>query len=63
MVQFNVDRILFAARLRRLRQAQDLTIRDLAKLTGLSQGFLSELENGAKSPGYESLGTLAKALG
>jgi transcriptional regulator with XRE-family HTH domain len=38
---------------RRLRQARGLTLRELDKRTGISQGYLSQLETGVRWPSPE----------
>lgn len=48
--------------LRRLRKNKDLTLCEVAEMTGLSQPYLSELENGNKNnPSLSTLQKLAKA--
>ena len=44
------------------RRRQDITVADLAQLTGLSIGMLSKIENGNTSPSLTTLQTLADAL-
>ena len=46
-----------------LRMQRRLTITDLARLSGLSPGMLSKIENGQVSASLDSLRTLARALG
>ncbi|NOT33045.1 MAG: helix-turn-helix transcriptional regulator [Candidatus Eisenbacteria bacterium] len=50
------------AKLRDLRQRKSLTIQQLADATGLSKGFVSQVENGHAHPSLTSLRELAKAL-
>ncbi len=50
------------AEVRRLRKALDLTLADLAAASGLSNGMLSKIENGALSPSLKTLAALAAAL-
>ena len=50
------------AALRRLRKAQGLTLQQLAKRCGLSQPFLSQLENGKAMPSLMALHNVAQAL-
>ena len=52
----------FAERLRRLREERGLRLLDLHEKTGLSPGFLSELERGKKAPTLESLRKIAAGL-
>ena len=49
--------------LRTLRKAQGLTLRQLADRCGLSQPFLSQLENGKAMPSLIALHNVAQALG
>ncbi|MEJ5228683.1 MAG: helix-turn-helix domain-containing protein [Pseudothermotoga sp.] len=46
-------------KIRALRQAKNMTVRELAKLTGVTPGLISQIEHGRVSP---SLGTLKKIL-
>ena len=48
--------------LRARRREHSLTIDELARRTGLSRGFLSQVENNKASPSLSSLVTLAHAL-
>jgi transcriptional regulator with XRE-family HTH domain len=52
----------FPARLRQLRQARGLSLRDLARLTYLAKSTLSELENGRRSPSGGTAHHLDRAL-
>ncbi len=56
-------RLIFGLKLKRARQAQDLSLAQLGKLTGLSVSYLNEIEKGRKYPKAEKIGSLAKALG
>ncbi len=47
---------------RAFRKKQDLTVNDLAKLTGLSTGMLSKIERGIASPSLATLRALSAAL-
>lgn len=51
------------ANLRALRLAQALTLAEVARRAGISQGMLSRLETGAVSPSLETVASLAAALG
>jgi transcriptional regulator with XRE-family HTH domain len=53
----------FGQRLRELREAQGLGIRELSRLTGLSLSHLQYLEKDAKRPGDRTLRKLARHLG
>lgn len=48
---------------RAFRQQMDITVADLSKITGLSIGMLSKIENGHTSPSLTTLQTLSHALG
>ncbi len=47
---------------RSFRKSQTMTVAELSKLTGLSIGMLSKIENGNTSPSLQTLQTLANAL-
>ena len=47
---------------RSFRRQQEMTVADLANLTGLSIGMLSKIENGNTSPSLTTLQSLANAL-
>jgi transcriptional regulator with XRE-family HTH domain len=46
-----------------LRKASDVTLSQLAGATGLSQGYLSQIERGISSPSVKALHTISRALG
>jgi transcriptional regulator with XRE-family HTH domain len=48
---------------RRLREAQQLSLRTLAERTGFSASFLSQVENNQASPSIASMERIAAALG
>jgi transcriptional regulator with XRE-family HTH domain len=52
------------ANLRRLRMERGLTLDQLAKLTGLSKGYVWQLEDGRRGamPGQDTIATLAAVL-
>jgi transcriptional regulator with XRE-family HTH domain len=52
-----------AARVREIREAQDLSQGELARLAGTSRSLVSGLEAGTKVPTVKTLGLLADALG
>ncbi len=56
-------RLILGLKLRRLRQAKDYSLAELAKHTGLSVSYLNEIEKGRKYPKAEKIALLAKALG
>lgn len=45
------------------RAEQNLTQKDLSKLTGITQADISRIENGTRNPSLEMLKRLAKGLG
>ncbi len=49
--------------IRELRNKQDLTISDVADLTGISKGMLSKIENAQTAMSLETLSRLSRALG
>lgn len=49
--------------IRGLRKARGMTLADLARRTGRSVGFLSQIENGLKKPSVGSLQSISDALG
>lgn len=49
-------------RLKQLRTERGLTLDQLAEVSGLSKGFLSQLETGARQPSTDTLRTLSQAL-
>lgn len=48
--------------LRALRHQQSITVADLSRMTGISIGMLSKIENGQTSPSLTTLKALAEAL-
>lgn len=50
-------------KIRALRKEQNLTLKDLSKITGLSVSFLSQVENNTSSLAITSLKRIADALG
>ncbi|WP_435824131.1 helix-turn-helix domain-containing protein [Actinoplanes missouriensis] len=56
-------RRVIGAVLRRVRQAQDRTLRDVAEAAGVSLPYLSEVERGTKEPSSEVLAAICRALG
>lgn len=49
-------------RIRQLRRARGWTIDQLADLTSISRGFLSQIETGARQPSVETLSQIAAAF-
>lgn len=59
-----VERILSGeSPVRVWRKHRRMTQADLAEATGLTDAFLSEIENGKKSPSVDALRRIAEALG
>jgi len=54
---------LFGKRLKELRTKKQITQKELAKSTGLSVGFISNLERGVNSPSFSALEALSLSLG
>ena len=50
------------AEIARIRDSQDLTIRQLAKMAGLNRCYLSEVELGRKIPSVKTIEQIAQAL-
>ncbi|AMA73785.1 MULTISPECIES: helix-turn-helix domain-containing protein [Aneurinibacillus] len=50
------------ATIREIRQRKGITIAQLCEGTGLSKGFMSQVENNKASPSIETLATIAKFL-
>lgn len=57
------DAAVVGARIRAFRVERALSLRKLAELSGLSAGFLSQVERGLSSIALSSLRTVATALG
>jgi transcriptional regulator with XRE-family HTH domain len=55
-------RPLVGAQIRRRRRERNLTLSEVADLTGLNIGYLSQVENDKASPSLETLAALADAL-
>ncbi|UWQ90664.1 XRE family transcriptional regulator [Rhodobacteraceae bacterium M382] len=54
---------IVGARMRELRKARKLTLKGLAERTGLSVGYLSQLERQDADPSIRALNVIGKALG
>ena len=50
-------------RLRHMRQARGLTLKEVAEETGFTPGYLSQIENGLAVPALSALADIAAALG
>jgi transcriptional regulator with XRE-family HTH domain len=62
LVPRNVD-LRIGARVRSLRRERGLTIEQVAAATGLTKGFISQLERDTASPSLSSLARICDALG
>lgn len=58
----NVLKFVLSLKIRRLRQKQGLSLKELAEKSGLSHSYLNEIEKGKKYPKVEKLLGLAHAL-
>ncbi len=54
---------LLTKRLREIRIGKKLTLEKVAKLTGLSKGYLSQIENSDQPPPIYTLSRISRALG
>ena len=50
-------------KIRKLRKEKKLTLKDIAEATGLSIGYISQLERGAVEPSLSSLRKVSEFLG
>jgi transcriptional regulator with XRE-family HTH domain len=57
-----MDPKVIANRIRELRQQKEMTLEQLASVTGFSKGYLSRIENSSKPPPLFTLNTIAQAL-
>lgn len=60
--RFKLDPLVFGQRLRHLRTARGLTLRQLGQRVGKQAPYLSQLENGKRDPGLSLVSALARAL-
>jgi transcriptional regulator with XRE-family HTH domain len=51
------------AKIQTLRKSRGMTLERLAKMTGLTKGYLSQIENSTKAPPFSTLDKIAYALG
>lgn len=59
----NEHRAEVGRRIKRLRQAQDMTVHGLAKRSTISAGYLSEVERGLSAVSIDKLKQIAEGLG
>jgi transcriptional regulator with XRE-family HTH domain len=57
-----VDEKQIARRIKRLRLSKQMSLEELAKLAGLTRGYLSKIENSGKAPPFSTLIRIAHAL-
>ncbi|MEW5952136.1 MAG: helix-turn-helix transcriptional regulator [Bacillota bacterium] len=50
-------------KIRKLRQEQDLTLKELAARVGISLSYLSDIERNRSNPSVDTLQSIASALG
>lgn len=58
-----MDEKTICRNIKKLRKQNDLTLEQLANLTGLTKGYLSKVERSQKAPPYSTLNKIAGALG
>jgi transcriptional regulator with XRE-family HTH domain len=63
MPSIEPDQTALGAAIRAIREEQGLSQNRLAETTGLTQGWLSDTENGRRNPSWSSLIRLARGLG
>jgi len=51
------------SKVQRLRKSKRMTLGELAKRTGLTKGYLSQIENASKTPPFSTLDKIAYAFG
>lgn len=51
------------SKIQSLRKSKQITLGELAKITGLTKGYLSQIENSSKTPPFSTLDKIAYALG
>jgi transcriptional regulator with XRE-family HTH domain len=57
-----MSNLSFGAKLRQLREEQDISLRELAKRVGVSGAFLSDVELGRRFPSTEIIVLIAKEI-
>lgn len=57
------ERLYFAKRFREARKEAKLSQREIRERCGVSQSFVSDIENGKNSINIDSMSILAKAVG
>jgi quercetin dioxygenase-like cupin family protein len=62
MATKKIDERTFGAKMKQLRHARKTSFEDLANMTGFSERYLKEIEEGAKIPPVSAVIQIAKAL-
>lgn len=57
------ERMVFANRVKEIRERQGLTQRELARIAGMKQPYIAAIETGERNPTLESMVKIAAALG
>lgn len=57
-----MDEKVIVENIRKLRQSKEISIEQLAKLSGLTKGYISKIEHSQKAPPIMTLGKIAMAL-
>jgi transcriptional regulator with XRE-family HTH domain len=63
LFKVNVEEKLITKRLKEIRHGKKLTLENLAKLTGFTKGYLSQIENSDQPPPIYTLSRISNALG
>ena len=58
-----MDLLHISQNIRAMRQAQSMTVEQLAQRSGFSKGFISQVENFRVTPSLKALDKIASALG
>ncbi len=61
MARLNEKEVIL--KIQSLRKSKDITLDRLAKMTDLTKGYLSQIENSTKTPPFSTLDKIAYALG
>ncbi len=48
--------------IKEIRQSKNITLRELSRKTGISSGYLSEIERNEKKPSFDYMILIARAL-
>lgn len=55
--------LFIGEKLKEIREIKGLSMRDLEKISGIKQGYISQIENGLKQPRSDKVKALSEALG